>query len=369
MSSTSALFFTAVVGAAVLLLAASGAHATPTNETYISPPNQTMWREKLWFVVRNDSNGTMNIVPFDYEIKYEQGEYAAATMIYNMSLNDLGWDYVQIEGNATLVRNTQPSLTPLAVGGGNWTGNRRDAYYLAGLLEGFVTAKRLWDVYTVQGIYPLNASAIAWIDQHIAFMKTNADAAYAQQIFPDGDFDDVFNQTFWRKVGDILAQLQGIADGVSREGTHNLTFRDVFYLNFNDEIMDVILATQDSSVSVATLRAHDRRSHCSALIKNTGSDIFFSHVTWGGYNTMVRQYKTYSFETKVSMTSIAGTIMSGDDWYMTNNSLAVQETTNEYYGTQLAKDFVVPNSVSEFIRVMVANYVAADGSRWAKLFV
>jgi hypothetical protein len=76
----------------------------------------------------------------------------------------------------------------------------------------------------------------------------------------------------------------------------------------------------------------------------------------------------YQFQSTVAFTGFAGQIHSGDDWYITSHGLAAQETTNEYFGTALAKEFIVPQCVSEFVRVMVANFLAHGGLEWTTLF-
>ena len=64
--------------------------------------------------------------------------------------------------------------------------------------------------------------------------------------------------------------------------------------------------------------------HCSAIVKvaDDFSQIFMSHATWEGYNTMNRIMKHYNFQTtfgvskKISFSSYPGFLESIDDFYI-----------------------------------------------------
>jgi hypothetical protein len=82
---------------------------------------------------------------------------------------------------------------------------------------------------------------------------------------------------------------------------------------------------------------------CSALIKvlPDGSDIYTSHVTWNGYESMIRILKKYSFEVhrtaaddsavipghSMSFSSYPGLLYSGDDFSVISSGLVSMETT------------------------------------------
>jgi hypothetical protein len=175
----------------------------------------------------------------------------------------------------------------------------------------------------------------------------------------------------------------------------NLSYFDIFLLNFQPEIGGVQITTANdtnssqwlderlSSIGSSLIRKHIsayqpkagppaaayHHGHCSALIRNTGDDLYLSHVTWSGYSTMVRQYKTYVFSgVYVSFSGYAGFISSTDDWYMTSQMLAVTETTNSMYNATLHKLYTFPNSTSEFLRVMTANFLANSSKQWVDYF-
>lgn len=82
---------------------------------------------------------------------------------------------------------------------------------------------------------------------------------------------------------------------------------------------------------------------CSALIKvlPETSDIYTSHVTWNGYESMIRILKKYSLEVhqtaaedsalipghSMSFSSYPGLLYSGDDFTVISSGLASMETT------------------------------------------
>lgn len=82
---------------------------------------------------------------------------------------------------------------------------------------------------------------------------------------------------------------------------------------------------------------------CSALVKVLpgASDIYTSHVTWNGYESMIRILKKYSFEVHrsaadgsplvaghtMSFSSYPGLLYSGDDFTVMSSGLVSMETT------------------------------------------
>jgi len=118
-------------------------------------------------------------------------------------------------------------------------------------------------------------------------------------------------------------------------------------------------------------------SHCSCLIRLTPDKmkLFSSHVTWSGFSTMLRIYKTYKIafhepSTKangVSFSSFPGNLPSGDDFYVTNTNLVVMETTNGVMNASLFRN-VTEQTVPFWIRVVVANRMASNGDEWTTFF-
>jgi hypothetical protein len=267
------------------------------------------------------------------------GASHVASIVANMSYLEMGWDFIQVAPAPWLLLQSDD-----------------DAYYLTGYLEGYVTFQRMDQILFANNLTASTPeSAKKWVREHIRYMNETS--------------RNRNSDPFWHQVKLLLSMIQGLTDGYeagnadSGYSRPSYTFFDIFLLNFGNDLGDVITASNDTYQATNTPKAQ----HCSALVKVTADDIFFSHITWGGYNTMVRQYKTYAMATTVSFSSVAGTIASGDDWYITSNDLAVMETTNEFSNTSLYA-LIKPNSVSEFMRAMVANFLATTGSQWVELF-
>lgn len=313
------------------------------------------------------------------------GSFDWARMVYNMTSNVTGWDLVFVRATTSAL-DLNPVLTHQA----------------AGFLEGYLTADRLAATYLNNNVTALPTKTDAWVTNHIEYITTLANEANPGASGP--------SMAFRAKLRSLLAFLSGLATGYSANavqrntvpGAPTLAFRDIFVLNFAEELWaagkaanapqmfekqaaNFWLESGDSEMAEMAQRFSRRMAalsastdvapwsvlpprRCSALIKLTANDLFVSHDTWSSYEVMLRQYKTYAFETTVTMSGYAGIIHSVDDWYMTSNKLAVQETTNEFFNPDLFQ-YVVPTTVSEFLRVMIANYLAVNGSDWVAHFL
>lgn len=125
-----------------------------------------------------------------------------------------------------------------------------------------------------------------------------------------------------------------------------------------------------------------KRLRCSALIKQTKDDLFFSHDTWDTYSAAApRIWKTHKTNVKkdgsmqIHATSFSGSpgwLASIDDFYITavkgkKASLVVIETTNEIPNKELY-DLLSPETVFSWQRTIVSNRLASNGEEWATLF-
>ena len=282
---------------------------------------------------------------------------SVGTLDITPSMDTKGWDVVVINqvDNAAFTES-------------------KDYGFALGYLEAYVTYNDIYNNYfnTVEQTLPVagtpGASDVTnWINDHINYMTALAEK-------PVDDYSNMLAR--------MLAQLKGMAAGY-KSGCNAanggakcdaLPFTQVFYMNFQAEMGDVMTAyNYTANATFGDDLPRRNMTHCSALIKPVADDIFFSHVTWSGYNTMLRQYKTYNYGgTKyVTMSSYAGVIMSIDDWYMTGERLAVMETTNGVYNNSLFVDNLKPKPevVSYFIRVMIANFLATSSPNWVNIFV
>lgn len=299
-------------------------------------------------------------------------------IFYNDTIDTNGWIALQITG-----RGYQPNVSMATL------------YYEAGLLEGKATALRIWQQY-VNVIQPqpnvstMSAMTKRWIRDHMTWITAQAAANRA-------------TDSFWRETSLKLTQLQGIFDGYSQAMANSTSMQlshfDLFVLNFQYELMDLSAALvvypynpnsqgsrgvvgSDSRMrtpeqeqrDVAEHKAiHDqfwkqRRGGCTALVKVTADDLFMAHTTWSGYNAMIRIVKDYDFaNVRTILSGYPGLLHSGDDWYMLSSGLAVTETTNLVAAPAIYR-YIMPQSVSEWLRVIVANAVGTDGVSWTNTY-
>ena len=69
----------------------------------------------------------------------------------------------------------------------------------------------------------------------------------------------------------------------------------------------------------------------------------------------------------VAFSAYPGTLASIDDMYVTSAGLFVTETTNDVFNVSLYA-LLTPQSVTSWVRAVVANRVAADGPEWADVY-
>lgn len=343
-----------IVGLAVVVLSASAAE-------FAVPP------QNLFTTFYRNMN-TGEIEP-GFTLSPAQSVACASIAVHNEGMSASGWDAVYVSVPAAFADASNSSLVDAG-------------YYCAGYAEGYSTGRRIMQTHWNLEIAEEWANAIPetqmWITNHTNFMEGRVAA------FPE--------DPYWQQVGHFIAQIRGLHAGYSAwadgqlpsANATSLSYLDIFLINFVFEFYDVATAmevlfpptlrTIANPLGLTPRTQKGRRvygSHCSALIKKTdGGDLIMSHNTWSTFESMLRQYKTYVFGStySVSFSSYPGTIHSGDDFYVLGSDFTVQETTNENNNPVATAPFVDALSVSEFIRVMVANRFASNGSHWADIF-
>jgi len=99
--------------------------------------------------------------------------------------------------------------------------------------------------------------------------------------------------------------------------------------------------------------------------------LYTSHITWGHFCHMLRIFKHYQLNFKissvVSFSSFPGALFSGDDYYVTDKGLAITETTNDVFNVDLFKNVTIA-TVPFWIRVNIATRLATVGKHWVDLF-
>lgn len=256
-----------------------------------------------------------------------------------------------------------------------------------GYLEGNLTQARVWQSY--QGFITqfsgnvIPSSLVAWVNKNIAWARAQVAAAPQDE--------------YWRQVANVFGQLDGIVAGYNSAAPANQTLDIIdFYLMSGDDAGDIISALQtkmdagsDEYRQLAGYRSMRRSpmhsqafgdhwgSHCSVIVKPTDDlqELYAAHTTWSGFGSMLRMYKIYNVNLQASSTvavstsfsAYPGSLSSIDDFYTLSSGLVVMETTNGLFNNSLYQ-FVVPETLLSWVRVVVANRMAQSGQDWTVIF-
>ena len=287
---------------------------------------------------------------------------------YNDSLLESGWDTLYVSFDEDLDRTDD-----------------YDSMYAAGLLEGYLTQKRMWDHYRNMRyyLYPetheMPEATRKFLEENLQFVEDN----YQKHVKNATDRKSP-EFLYWNSVTATMRQFKGMVDGYNAAAPSNSMKLDYFTLNTLTSYADVRdlnnLKKENrpdfSSMSAAELMKHlELRSSCSALIKASPDlkEVYFGHNTWTTFASMNRIVKRYEFPIigsvakTIVMTSYPGYTYSADDYHIIDDRLVVIETTNAILNTDLY-DLFDPKTVLIWPRVMTANRLARDGKEWTELF-
>eukprot|EP00054_Salpingoeca_dolichothecata_P001998 m.21431 g.21431 ORF g.21431 m.21431 type:complete len:539 (-) comp12694_c0_seq1:32-1648(-) len=251
--------------------------------------------------------------------------------------------------------------------------NNTEQYFAAGYLEGQLTQKEIFDMYTnMLSVEPVYKSPPKNLTD---FLDTQFKWVRAQVTERSSD-------VYWQNVGYIMAQFDGLVAGYGDKApeSEKLSLFAFYYLNGMGDFFDLLPATcpeyrsDFESMTMDELKEYRfKTGHCSALVKlDPGfEDLFMGHSSWFRYSAMLRIYKHYSFQTsdggsKVSFSSYPAFLVSLDDFYITGKGLVILQTTNNLFDTSLYDGNVVPQTLQSWLRVRVACALAKDGETWSK---
>jgi len=186
---------------------------------------------------------------------------------------------------------------------------------------------------------------------------------------------------YWAQVGLIMNQLDGLIQGYADHASphQQISYVEQLYLQLQPEIGDIMthLSLKETPSYNEIRIPQNFNSHCSVLIKVSpdGNTLYAAHDTWSGYDTMLRTYKYYQLNYKlpslksplVAFSSYPGNLQSTDDFYITTQKLFVAETTNDVFNNTLYGE-ISPQSVPEWVRIIVANRMATSGPEWAAVY-
>lgn len=233
-----------------------------------------------------------------------------------------------------------------------------------------------------------NSEIEYWIT--VAMVQAQTDGLYAGYHSVMKNIDPLsFAKFYFINADGEVPELISVFKARKEENTRlenssidtKFSFRQKYYEKFSKEYLLKNFGFRDPELVWQSLMS---RSHCSALIKCVSDsqgnlkDIMIGHTTWDSYSEMHRIFKIYDFkftlfrykESLVMFSSYPGTLTSTDDFYMLNSKIAVLETTLEI----LDRDLYVKNvpeangHVPNYIRISVANRLAASGKQWTEIF-
>eukprot|EP00759_Apiculatamorpha_spiralis_P009811 PhF_6_TR16958/c0_g1_i1/m.25585 len=335
------IFCAVLLGADVFIISAST--IPPSSTHYYAFYN---YEQSQWSISTSPSNSKS--IPHSLSIQYSD------------KLNTTGWSWLRVVATTSQQQHENNIYHRLPT---------HQVYFGAGYAEGKLTAGHIYQTAVNNRILMSNNSPPAvvmdWLDNHTAWIERSATTA------KDTD-------PFWNQVYNVLQQLHGMMAGYNEQaltlGYPSMTFLEFFRLNFVFEKHDLYTAL-GVTMPHDLIRPHKSQDHCTAIVRITQDDLYVAHNTWAGYNQMIRTYKEYELVPgrRIAFSGYPGFLHSGDDWYMLSNGLVVQETTNAVLDPRIYR-YIQYQSVSEWIRVMVANMVVletpgtGDGFAWVTTF-
>lgn len=249
------------------------------------------------------------------------------------------------------------------------------AAYSAGYLEGLLTADMIYNAWLSKcATQEPSAKAKVFLHQQISWME--------QQVAAAAGSSDSKAQ-YWKSVGLSLQQFNGLVAGYKAAADVTpLSFDQLLCTALNIEINDVEQAV-DKSARPDYSKLNKKQfwdmiignSHCTAMFRVTPDlgDLIAAHTSWTYYSWMLRIYKAYTFRFSTSkaetlmFSGYPASLSSIDDFVMTSQKLVIIETTNGIFNTSLY-DYVQPQSVPYWIRVLVASRHATSTKEWHDLF-
>ncbi|XP_030649443.1 phospholipase B-like 1 [Chanos chanos] len=275
---------------------------------------------------------------------------------YNDSLAQTGWGVLEIR--AGYGETPEPDEV---------------TYFLAGYLEGYLTAPEMYNHYN--NMYPQVIQDPKVLLVVKDFMKKQ-DAWARQQVKLNKSSDPL-----WAHMGFILAQTDGlqagVADWAKSEGKEPLSLFAVQFLNAVGDLLDLIPALVPGSNPPLGEFKEPPMGHCSALIKMLPGyeNLLFAHSSWYTYAAMLRIYKHWDFKLsephtatgKLSFSSYPGFLVSLDDFYLLGSGLMMTQTTNNVFNASLFSQ-ISPSTLLAWQRVRLAHGLAHTGQQWAETF-
>ncbi|XP_033826730.1 phospholipase B-like 1 [Periophthalmus magnuspinnatus] len=306
----------------------------------------------------------------------------------NMSAATVYWDpthktvvlkegVLETEGDAygylnNTLNSTGWSVLEIRAGYGQTKEKDEITFFLAGYLEGFLTAQQMMDHRT--NMFPQLIRDNGTLGLVQTFMDKQDSWVRSQvKLKQSGD-------PLWAHAGFIVAQMDGLLAGVNawakKSGKKPFSKFDVQFLNAVGDLLDLIPALNPSHPPLRDFKLPGM-GHCSALIKMLPGfeNLLFAHSSWYTYAATMRIYKHWDFNVaepntatgKLSFSSYPGFLVSLDDFYLLGSGLMMTQTTNNVFNDDLFK-LITPESLLAWQRVRLAHSLASTGEEWADIF-
>uniref|UniRef100_A0A8C6SEU8 Phospholipase B-like n=1 Tax=Neogobius melanostomus TaxID=47308 RepID=A0A8C6SEU8_9GOBI len=247
--------------------------------------------------------------------------------------------------------------------------------FLAGYLEGFLTAEQMFSHYT--NMYPQLIKDDIVLNSVKRFLNKQ-DLWAREQVKLRRNTDPL-----WQHMALILAQLDGLQSGAAQwaksKQREPLSVFSVQLLNSVGDLLDLVPAftpRSNSSSGPAAFRTTGM-GHCTALIKVLPGfeNLLVGHSSWYTYAATMRLYKHWDFKLsdpycatgRMSFSSYPGFLTSLDDFYLLGSGLLMTQTSITVFNSSLFSS-LSPHSLLAWHRVRLANSLARSGQQWARLF-
>ncbi|KAK5611050.1 hypothetical protein CRENBAI_022623 [Crenichthys baileyi] len=248
-------------------------------------------------------------------------------------------------------------------------------FFLAGYLEGYLTAGQMFSHYT--NMYPQLIK-----DEQVLiplkYFMSKQDTWAREQVTLRRNSDSL-----WNHLGLILAQLDGLHAGAAEwaKSKHRepLPLFALQFLNGVGDLLDLVPALTPRSNSSAGTASFRRPGMglCTALIKMLPGyeNLLFGHSSWYTYAATMRIYKHWDFRVsdahvatgQMSFSSYPGFLMSLDDFYLLGSGLVMTQTSISVFNASLFS-WLSPHCLLAWQRVRLANGLAHRGEEWAQVF-
>ncbi|XP_029313008.1 phospholipase B-like 1 [Cottoperca gobio] len=316
---------------------------------------------------------------------------AASVQTYQLQEATVYWDaaqksvllkegVIETEGGAYGYFNDTMLLSgwgvlEICAGHGGITQEDETTFFLAGYLEGYLTAAQMFNHYS--NMYPQLLKDEKVLNPLKRFLSKQEQWAREQERLRR------HSDPLWKHLGLILAQLDGLHAGAAQwaKSKHRepLSVFALQFLNGVGDLLDLVPALtprSNSSTGTSAFRMPGM-GHCTALVKVLPGfeNLLFGHSSWYTYAATMRIYKHWDFRVsdthtatgKMSFSSYPGFLMSLDDFYLLGRGLLMTQTSIGVFNVSLFSQ-LNPHSLLAWQRVRLANSLAHSGEEWAHIF-